>query len=119
MPKNRCEPDRVLEAVERRRLKREYTGLFEELTAYLYEQDPMGLNFGINPDEYECEVGTILPRIFEAESPAEVDLIVREEFERWFGPRLRIENATYDDLAHGILRILDRYRCRDEASPRL
>lgn len=102
-----------MEAVECSRLKREYTGLFEELTAYLYEQDPMGLN-GINPDEYECEVGTILPRIFDAESPLDVDVVVREEFERWFGPRLKIENATYEDLALGIVRILDRYR----SSPR-
>lgn len=99
-------------SVERQRLKREYVGMFEELAAYLYDQDPMGLNFGINPDEYEAEVGTILPRVLDAESPADIVDVVREEFERWFGPRLRIENATYDDLAEGIFVIVDRYRSR-------
>jgi len=94
-------------------LKRAYTGMFEDLTAYLYEQDPMVLNYGINPDEYEPEVGTILPRVFDAGSPAEIVSVIREEFERWFGPRLRIENATYEDLADGIFAIIDRYRTCD------
>ena len=86
--------------------------MFEDLATYLFEQDPMGLNFGINPDEYEPEVGTIMPRAFDAESADEIAQILREEFERWFGPRLRIENATYKDLAEGILIIIDRYRSK-------
>jgi len=53
VPRNSDEPDRVQASAERQRLKREYAGMFEDLTAYLYEQDPMALNFGINPDEYE------------------------------------------------------------------
>jgi hypothetical protein len=91
-------------------LKREYTGMFEDVTAYVYEQDPMGLNFGINPDEYEPEVGTILPRALHAESADDIVDVIREEFERWFGPRLRIETATYEDLAAGIFAIINRYR---------
>ncbi len=112
MPTNPNEPDRVKASVDRQRLKREYAGMFQELSAYLYEQDPMGLNYGINPDEYEDEVGTILPRTLDAQSPADVVAVLREEFERWFGPRLRIENATYEDLAEGIFVIIDRYRLR-------
>jgi len=104
------EPDRVQARVERQRLKRDYAGMFEDLTAYLYDQDPMGLNFGINPDEYEPEIGTILPRAFDVDSPAELVDVIREEFERWFGPRVRIENATYEDLAGGIFTIITRYR---------
>ena len=110
MPRNPNEPDRVQASVERQRLKREYAAIFEDLAAYLYEQDPMGLNYGINPDEYEAEVGTILPRVFEAESAAEIADVIREEFERWFGPRLAIENATYEELADGIFAIIHRYR---------
>lgn len=110
MPQNPNEPDRVKASVERQRLKRDYAAMFEDLAAYLYEQDPMGLNYGVNPDEYEAEVGTILPRVFEAESPAEIVDLIREEFERWFGPRLRIESATYEELADGIFAIIDRYR---------
>ncbi|HWW62733.1 MAG TPA: hypothetical protein VN181_15265 [Thermoanaerobaculia bacterium] len=84
--------------------------MFDDFAAYLYEQDPMGLNYGINPDEYEAEVGTILPRVFEAESTGEIANVVREEFERWFGPGLRIEYATYEELADGILAMIERYR---------
>lgn len=112
MPKNPHEPDRVQASVERQRLKRDYVGMFEDLAAYLYHQDPMGLNFGINPDEYEPEVGTILPRVCDAESPADIVEVIREELERWFGPPLRIENATYEELAEGIFVIVDRYRSR-------
>ncbi|MEA2489119.1 MAG: hypothetical protein QOH21_911 [Acidobacteriota bacterium] len=100
----------MLARVEHQRLKREYPAMFEDLAAYLYDQDPMGLNYGINPDEYESEVGTILPRVFEAETAAEIVGVIREEFERWFGPRLPIENATYEDLAAGIFTIINRYR---------
>ena len=108
--KGQSEAERLQARAERQRLKREYAGMFEDLTAFLYELDPMGLNFEINPDEYEPEVGTILPRVFEAESPADIVHVVREEFERWFGPRPRIENATYEDLAEGIFGIIERYR---------
>ena len=110
MPKNPNELDRVQAAVERQRLKRDYSAMFADLAAYLYEQDPMGLNYGINPDEYEPEVGTFLPRVFDAESAADVEPVIREEFERWFGTRLRIENATYEELADGMFAIIDRYR---------
>lgn len=112
MPTNPHEPDRVQASVERQRLKRDYAGMFDDLAAYLYEYDPMGLNYGINPDEYEPEVGTILPRVLDAQSAADVVVVVREEFERWFGPPLRIETATYEDLADGIFAIVERYRSR-------
>jgi hypothetical protein len=39
-----------------------------------------------------------------------VEPVIREEFERWFGTRLRIENATYEELADGMFAIIDRYR---------
>jgi hypothetical protein len=56
MPRNPNEPDYVRARVERQRLKRDYSAMFADLAAYLYERDPMGLNYGINPDEYESEV---------------------------------------------------------------
>lgn len=94
---------------ERKRLKREYEGLFSELTAYLFEADPMGLNYEINPDEYEPEVGTILPRILALDAVDEIADVIREEFDRWFG-RPVIYRSTYEDLAADILAILRRYR---------
>lgn len=110
MPRNPNAPDLVLARVERQRLKRDYSAMFEDLAAYLYEQDPMELNYGVNPGEYEAEVATILPRVFDAESAVDLVPVIREEFERWFGMRLRIENATYEELARGMFAIIDRYR---------
>jgi hypothetical protein len=110
MPIPRDHPDRVLQAAERRRLKVEYRDLFADLAALLFELDPMGINYEINPDEYEPEVGTILPRVFEADSMEEIASVIREEFDRWFGQGIRVERATYEDLAEGMLQILRRYR---------
>lgn len=110
MPTRQDRPDRVLEAIERRRLKREYRDLFADLAAFFFEMDPAGINYGINPDEYEGEVGTILPRVFDSDSVAEITPIIREEFDRWFGQGIRVERATYEELAEGVLQILRRYR---------
>ena len=80
----------------RQRLKREYEGLFADLSAYLFEADPMGLNYEINPDEYDPEVGTILPRVLEMDTEEEIADVVREEFDRWFSGPV-IQRSTYED----------------------
>lgn len=115
MPEPPDRPDLVLARIEQSRLKSLYAGLFEELSAYLYKLDPVGINYGVNPDEYETEVGTILPRVLDAESAAEIVPILREEFWRWFGAT-GIETATYEDLAEGILGILERFRSPEPAN---
>jgi hypothetical protein len=103
-------PDIILARSERRRLKREYSALFEDLSALLYHLDPMGLNFGFNPDEYEPEVGTILPRVIQLETASDVESVIREEFAGWFGADCRIEGATYEELGVEVLALLNRYR---------
>ena len=49
------------------RMKRAYGPLFDEVSAILFEADPVrinfGNNFGNNTDEYDPETGTILPRL--------------------------------------------------------
>jgi hypothetical protein len=69
---------------ERQRLRTQYAGLYEAALALLYHHDPVGINFEINPDEYEPEVGTILPRLQSCGSPKDVQQVVYEEFQRWF-----------------------------------
>jgi hypothetical protein len=71
---------------ERDAIKREYGTLFASISAALFEADPVGINFEINPDEYEPEVGTIIPRLGSAKSAADVQAIVYDEFCTWFGP---------------------------------
>ena len=76
----RCE---ILE--KRDKLREEYGDLFGEISEILFETDPVGISFGDNTDEYEPEVGTILPRLRTCASAQDVRRVVVEEFVRWFG----------------------------------
>jgi hypothetical protein len=69
---------------EREKPKKQYGLLFDNVTALLFQNDPMDINFGDNTDEYEPETGTILPRLADAETVDDVQTIVHEEFCRWF-----------------------------------
>jgi len=103
-------PDFVLARIERKRLKREYSAIYEDLSALLYQIDPAGVNFEVNPDEYEPEVGTILPRILQLETAGEIEQVIREELAAWFGGAYGIQAATYEELATETLALLTRYR---------
>ena len=74
--------EQILE--ERRQLRAEYGELFDSLAALLFRHDPIGINFEENTDEYEPEVGTILPQLRSCESEEDVLAIVHQEFVRWF-----------------------------------
>ena len=65
--------------------------------------DPIGLlAAGAPADEYEPEVGSLVPRLAEAATAAELLRIVHEELVRWFGDRLagpaERHTALADDL---------------------
>ena len=64
------------------------------------------IEIGAPDDEYAPEAGTILPRLPEADSPADLRRIVREEFVRWFSEELAGEEARYE----AIVRELCGYR---------
>src|SRR6266852_7943123 len=88
---------------ERRRLKAEYRELYDQVAELLFRHDPIGINFETNTDEYEPEVGTILPRLKEAVSPEELCRIIYEEFFRWFnGDELVGPPSKYTDIAKEI-----------------
>ena len=65
---------------EREQLKRKYKTLFDRLSRLLFEADPVGINFEDNTDEYDPEVGTILPRLEGAKSIEDVQTILHQEF---------------------------------------
>jgi hypothetical protein len=67
---------------QRAELRRIYGDLFEAVSAILFRRDPMGINFVENTDEYEPEVGTILPRLRTCMTEADVRRVVHEEFSR-------------------------------------
>lgn len=54
----------VAESVGKRAiLKKTQPNLFNEVNDLFFEFDPIGINYDTNLDEYEPEVGTILPRL--------------------------------------------------------
>ena len=77
----------AMEETERRRaLKKKYREQFAELARIFAEDDPKGLinDDNSNLDEYELEVGTILPRLSSCDSREDVQVVIAEEFNRWF-----------------------------------
>lgn len=70
--------------VRRKALRDHYQGLYDRLLAILFEEDPVGINFEDNTDEYEPEVDSILPRLKSCRSASDVQTVVHEEFVRWF-----------------------------------
>jgi hypothetical protein len=73
---------------ERLRLKSKYKELYSTVEAILFKHDPIRINLGGNTDEYDPEVGTILPRVKDANSESDVVTIIHEEFVRWFGVKI-------------------------------
>ena len=79
-------PDWIKKArAERSEVKKRYGELFAEVSAILYRHDPIGIASGAPSDEYDPEVGTILPRLKECRSEQDAQNVVFEEFGRWFG----------------------------------
>jgi hypothetical protein len=66
------------------------------------------INFVENTDEYEQEVGTILPRLASCGTQADVRRVVYEEFARWFGVDTCGPESRYDEVATEIWAVWNR-----------
>jgi hypothetical protein len=84
---------------ERENLKLKYGSLFDEVSAALFAADPVGINFGENLDEYDPEAGSILPRLDGARSADRVQVIVYEEYCRWFGKEDAGAIGRYEEVS--------------------
>lgn len=80
-------------------LKRAYGAAYARLSEILFREDPIGINFEENTDEYEPEVGTILPRLRDACSVDDVRQIVHEEFVKWFDASTAGPSENYQVVA--------------------
>lgn len=87
---------------ERERLKQKYSGAFSRLSQVLFTEDPIGINFGDNTDEYEPEVGTILSRLSHCRSTDEIQKVVHEEFVKWFDSEIAGPFERYETVAKRI-----------------
>jgi hypothetical protein len=87
----------------RQRVKAKYGNVYNEVAAILYQHDPVTLRgAGAPRDEYEPEVGTILPRLTEARSVDDAHRIIHEEFVRWFDGALAGPATDYAQIADDV-----------------
>src|SRR5436189_2271447 len=86
----------------RNALRAEYGELYERVSAILFEEDPVGINFEVNTDEYEIEVDTILPRLKSCRTVEDVQAFVHDEMVRWFEPASAGPAERYATIAGRI-----------------
>ena len=77
--------------VDKRALSGKYKKLYYCVSRILFENDIEGINFETNDDEYEPEVETILPRLPETETIEDIQQVLQEEFNRWFGSNRELD----------------------------
>ena len=97
------------EEMEREQVRQQYPELFQEINRLIFEADPIGINFGHNTDEYEPEVGTIIPRLKSCESPSDVRKVIHEEFVRWFDAEMAGSESNYEELAERVWEIWQKH----------
>ncbi len=96
----------MTEAEQNRRrraeLRHRYGAAYELVSDILFTEDPVGINFEENTDEYEPEVCTILPRLGSCRSADDVTRVVHEEFVKWFDASTAGPTERYNAVAKRI-----------------
>lgn len=96
-------------------MNKRYQVLAAAIERAINEADPIGLlEAGAPADEYGSEVGTILPRITNAQLPDDVTHVLHEEFLRWFGDGTAGPRQAYEAPARRIWEALLEYRRTDD-----
>jgi hypothetical protein len=109
--------DLLVHGKQRKQLKGEYKKLFEEASALLFRHNPIGLDFETNIDEYDPEVGTVLPRLSNCGSPEDVQRVLHEEFTRWFSPADAGPPERYRGAAVDLWELWQRHQSPGLNSP--
>jgi hypothetical protein len=86
-------------------LRRQYAGLYEDLESILSRHDP-DRDF-VNLDGYNPEVATIIPKVVNATSRREVEQVLLDEFDGWFGPETE---EAFESVAAEVFEAVLRYR---------
>ena len=94
-----------------RAMKAAHEMLVKALERAINEADPIGLlDLGAPSDEYAPEIGTIIPRLVNAQDVDEVTAVLHEEFLRWFGDNTAGPRQAYEAPARQIWGALLEYR---------
>jgi hypothetical protein len=83
-------------------VKRPFKAAYERVSEILFAEDPIGINFDDNTDEYEPEASTILPRLRTCRSVEDVQQVVHEEFVKWFDASTAGSPERYEAVAQRI-----------------
>jgi hypothetical protein len=87
---------------ERKRLQQQYGSLFDDISSLLFRNDPIGIVFEDNKDEYDPETRTILPKLNSCRSEEDVLQVVHKEFCRWFSADIAGPTSRYTTIAAEI-----------------
>lgn len=87
--------------------------LVASIERLLFEEDPIGINFDTNLDEYRAEAETITLRLGEASTDTDLLPIVHEEFVTWFGEETAGPMSRYEHIASAIWEIYTQGRTSD------
>ena len=98
-------PTTVIDDKHQARLEK-FGPIYLDILIILWEHDPIGISSDLYLDEYSLEADTIIPRLKEASSEAELCTIVYQEFRHWFGSSAR-SKVRYFGIAHDIWAILE------------
>jgi len=94
--------DWIEEASKRqKKLEEQNPAFFQRVVEILLKHDLMGIDYEVNPDEYEPEAGTIIPRLTECSNYQDARKMIYEEFIRWFYDDVGSE-TEYADVAKEI-----------------
>ena len=83
-------------------LKRRFQEAYARVSRILFEEDPIGINFETNTDEYKPEAGTIVGRLGLCRSTGDVRRVLHEEFTKWFDADTAGPAARYEATAKRI-----------------
>ncbi len=96
--------------LDRERAWPKHGRLFDQMAGTLFRQDPTGIAFEYNPDEYEPKASTILPHLGDVSSQYEA-LDTRQRVRRM---ALRQQNGGaktgYEELAAKVWTARQRYK---------
>lgn len=88
---------------QRMQLKAQYSELWNIIANAVIAADPIGLiRMGAPSDEYEPEVGTILPPLLSVSSEKECFIIIYQEFLRWFDASVVGHASVYENIAKEV-----------------
>lgn len=89
--------------VVRKRLQARHRALYDELLEILFQLDPLGVHEH-TAEKFVPELATILPRLRDARYPEDVEQIIRDELQRWYGRR-RLANLDPERLTDATIAI--------------